>query len=262
MSDPTAAFASIPFGIRDPLLAKYREICRNFVERRWTPAELEGGKLAEIIYTIIEGRLKGTYASTPHKPDNFARSCRAIEAMPARPSVPDDHSVRVLIPRMLMALYDVRNNRSVGHIGGDVDPNEADATVVHGMASWLMAELVRIYHGLPLDQAQKVVEALVERRVPLVWELEGMKRVLNPAIEKDDQTLLLLYSEPGWVSERDLQSWVEYAEARKFRTRILQRLHDERLIEYSTTAGRAHISPRGVNEVETRLLPILKLYWQ
>ncbi len=261
MSDPVAALASVPAGLRQPLLEKYREISTNFLERRWTPAELEGGKLAEIIFTIVEGRLSGAYALAPHKPENFARACRAIENLPADAARPDDHSIRILVPRMLVALYDIRNNRSVGHIGGDVDPNEADATVVHSISSWLVSELVRIYHGLPIDAAQKVVEALVERKVPLVWEIGGKKRVLNPAIDKNKQTLLLLYSEPGWVMERDLQFWVEYGEACKFRRRILEPLHKERLLEYEPAAARVQISPRGAIEVESQLLPSLRLMW-
>lgn len=165
------------------------------------------------------------------------------------------------MPRMLLALYDIRNNRSVGHVGGDVDPNESDAAVVQTMASWLIAELVRIYHGMDVGQAQQVVEALVERKVPLVWEVGEKKRVLNPAISASDQTLLLLYSEPGWVAERNLQLWVEYAEASKFRGRVLERLHSERLIEYDPISARAHLSPLGSFEVENRLLPSLRLLW-
>ena len=34
-------------------------------------------------------------------------------------------SVRIQISRMIVALYEVRNNRNVGHVGSEVDPNQA-----------------------------------------------------------------------------------------------------------------------------------------
>ena len=43
-----------------------------------------------------------------------------------------------------------------------------DATAVLYMSKWLMAELVRILHGLTTDEATDIVEALVEREIALV----------------------------------------------------------------------------------------------
>jgi len=60
----------------------------------------------------------------------------------------------VLIPRLLPVLYEIRNNRGVGHVGGDVDPNHMDAEAVQAMASWVMAELVRIFHGVKTEEAR------------------------------------------------------------------------------------------------------------
>ena len=71
-------------------------------------------------------------------------------------------SVRIQIPRSLIALYEVRNNRGVGHVGGDVDPNPMDARIVLKMARWVVAELVRVSHGLDTAEAKGVVEHLIE----------------------------------------------------------------------------------------------------
>jgi hypothetical protein len=98
------------------------------------------------------------------------------------------------------------------------------------------------------------VDALAERKHPLVWEIEGIKRVLDPAMKKEDQTLVLLYSEVGWVDEAILVSWVEYSSVTMFRRRILEPLHATKMIEYDTKLRRACINPRGVKSVEDRLL--------
>ena len=69
--------------------------------------------------------------------------------------------------------YEIRNNRGVGHVGGDVDPNHMDAEAVQTMAGWAMAELVRIFHGVKTEEAQETVDALVERKSPIIWEVLG-----------------------------------------------------------------------------------------
>lgn len=59
---------------------------------------------------------------------------------------------------------EIRNNRGVGHAGGDVDPNDRDATAVPYMSKWLVAELVRVLHTLTSAEATEIVEVLIERR--------------------------------------------------------------------------------------------------
>jgi hypothetical protein len=129
-----------------------------------------------------------------------------------------------------------------------------DATSVLNIASWVLAELVRVFHEVSTLDAQRSVDALVERKHPLVWQIEGVKRVLDPNMKKEDQTLVLLYSEVGWVEETALMSWVEYSSLTMFRRRILEPLHAQKLIEYDTKLRRACINPRGAKVVEDRLL--------
>src|SRR5262249_17697761 len=136
------------------------------------------------------------------------------------------------IPRMLLGLYDIRNNRGVGHVGGDVDPNHMDAEQVLSTASWLMAELVRIFHGVTTAEAQQTVDTLVERRTPLIWEVEGVKRVLDTKMKTRDRALVLLHHSPGWVSAKELFDWIEYSTLANFRRDVLRPLHRARLIEF------------------------------
>lgn len=129
-----------------------------------------------------------------------------------------------------------------------------DATAVYGMASWTLAELIRIFHGISTKEAQETVDALVERKIGLVWEVEEIKRVLDPNMNKVDQTLVLLYSKPAWVAEQDLFNWIEYSNANMFRKNILRMLHKNRLIEYDAQQHRARISPLGSKQVEQQIL--------
>jgi hypothetical protein len=181
-------------------------------------------------------------------------ACRALEALPANSNLVGDHSLRVLIPRLLPALYDIRNNRGVGHIGGDVDPNLLDATAVYDMTTWVLAELIRIFHNVSTAEAQDTVTALLERKIPLIWEVEGKRRILDTSLTNTDQVLVLLHGHSGWVLERDLFDWIEYSNPSVFRKTILRKLHTARSIEYDEANNRARISPTGIKYVEETIL--------
>jgi hypothetical protein len=248
-------FGALPAGLRDELVGAFGQIVRNFRERRWEPAELNGGKLCEVVYSILKGYADGSYPARAKKPRNMVVACQSLESEAA--AAP--RSIRIQIPRMLVALYEIRNNRNVGHIGGDVDPNHMDAVYVLQMAKWIMAELVRVLHDVDTEKATVMVESLVERETPLIWDVSGKKRVLSTALSMRDKTLLLLHATDGQVPESALVSWLEHSNASVYRRDILRKLHRARLIEYDASARTAEISPIGIADVEERLLPTIAL---
>jgi len=243
--------ANIPRELREELLAAYSRILRNYKERRWEPAELNGGKLCEIVYTILRGYIDGKYPAKSSKPNNMVDVCRDLEKVPASLF---SRSVRIQIPRMLISLYEIRNNRGVGHTGGDVDPNHLDATCVLETAKWIISELVRIFHNVTTTEATAAVEGLVERTLPIVWEVNGKLRVLNPKMTMKDKTLVLLYHSTGPVDEVTLCNWVEHSNAAVFRRDVLKRAHKNKLIDYDQKAKTAQISPLGIEYVETSIM--------
>jgi hypothetical protein len=117
-------------------------------------------------------------------------ACKALEQADSKKF---SRSIRIQIPRVLIALYEIRNNRGVGHVGGDVDPNLMDATAVVAMGKWIVAELVRVFHAVSTDKAQELVESLVERTLPVVWKVGETVRVLKPVMPAKDKILMLLY---------------------------------------------------------------------
>ena len=253
MIDPSKVLPALPVTLRDELFQCYGEIVRNYTERRWEPAELNGGKLCEVVYSIVKGALSGTYPAAASKPANMLAACQALEGTPASPTRTGDRSLRILIPRLLPFLYEIRNNRGVGHVGGDVNPNHADSEAVVTMAAWVIAELIRIFHGVSIAEAQATVEVLVERHHPLIWEVEGTKRVLRPSMSAADQALVLLYSEKSWTDVATLTKWVEYSGQSMFKTRVLQPLHKKRQVELEGEKNRVRITPLGVALVEKSL---------
>lgn len=249
MIQPSQILATIPSGLRDPLFDEHQLIVQNYLERKWLPSELRGGRFCEIVYTIIDGYAQGTFATAPSKPRNFPQACRNLENHSHVP-----RGFQILIPRMLPPLYEIRNNRGVGHVGGDVDPNHMDSTAVLGIANWIMAELVRVFHSLTTSDAQTLVEQIVERRIPVIWQVGDMKRVLDINLKMPDQTLLLIASCAAACDTDDLFKWLDY-DNRAYFNKLLRTLHSKRMVELASDGSTVQILPPGATHVEEKLMP-------
>jgi hypothetical protein len=72
--------------------------------------------------------------------------------------------------------------------------NQIDAIFVIATCSWIMAELVRVYHKLPISDAQAMVNRLVEYPSPVIWQDGEVKRILRRELNLADQVLVLAAS--------------------------------------------------------------------
>jgi hypothetical protein len=248
VTTPASALSGIPDGLRNPLVSEFSQIVTNFSERRWSSAELSGGRFSEIVYTILEGHARGVYATSPSKPSNFVDACRSLEKNSGEP-----RSFQILIPRLLPGLYEIRNNRNVGHVGGDVDPDYMDSSAVMAITSWILAELIRVFHGISTEEAQRIVNGLAERKLPLIWKSGNMRRVLKSVLPLRDQILLLLASHSGKVGFDDLLKWTDYKDKAWFK-KSLRKLHKERLLEFTESLpSNIELLPPGV-EIANELI--------
>lgn len=240
---------AIPIGLRNDLLKSFDKINRNYIEERWEPSELNGGKFCEAVYSILQGYVDGSFPQRATKPNNMVVSCRNLEQTPS--TFP--RSIRIQIPRMIIALYEIRNNRGVGHIGGDVDPNLMDATAVLYMSKWILSEMIRVFHNLDTISASKVVELVIDRTIPIVWHVGDLKRILKTNLNMKEKSLLILYQNINSVSESYLVDCVEHSNLSVYRRDILRKLHKEKLIEYDKINKTALISPIGKRFVEQNI---------
>lgn len=231
------ALSSLPKPLRQELIEEFRNLQANFYARHWSPTELSGGKFCEIVYSIIANHTSGNYPSAASKPKNVLAACQALEQDNQLP-----RSFRILIPRMLPALYEVRNNRGVGHVGGDVDPNHMDSTLVLSMTSWIMGEIVRVLHSVALEEAQAIVSELSAHQAPAVWVSEQTRRVLDPSLKLGEQVLLLIGSLERPATLNEICSWVETSKPAYIK-RLLKTMHKNRIIEFTEQA--IHILPPG-----------------
>ena len=238
--------AKYPQDIVDALIDSFIRIKEYYYLGKHEPAELNGGKFVEACVRLLQYKLHGRYTPLVEPIRNIVQELRNFEQTPS--TNPD--SYRLHIPRVLLGVYNIRNRRGVGHLGGDVSPNLADSTLILSVSSWVMAELYRIHYAVPLDEAQRIVNDLVERKIPLVYEVKDIKRVLVPNLSMKDQTLVLLYSAyPHHLSISELLYFTEYSNPSVYRKKILNKLHRQRLINCSNDKT-CVILPPGLQYVE------------
>lgn len=246
------ALAGIPKKFRERLINAYVDLKRNCAESRFDVAGLSCGKLCEVTIRFLQDRITGNSTPFGTKIGNFADECRRLITAP---SAGTTESERVLIPRALVFLYTLRNKRGIGHVGGDVDANSIDAAVMSRSADWIICELLRVHHGLSLEEAQSLVDGLSVRELPIVWEVAGKKRVLRDDLSAKEKTLLLLYSsEESTVMLEDLIAWIEYSNPRVFKSAVLKPLHTSRMVEWDRESETVVLSPKGAKLVEDSVL--------
>jgi hypothetical protein len=205
----TSLAAQAPAPLVNALLDAYTELKDNFNFERFRPSELEGGRFAEAAIRIVQHLATGSHDSMGQPLPPFDKIVAALEKVP---SASAHDSLRIHIPRALWAVYGVRNRRDVGHIGGDVNPNRADAYFVVALCDWVLAELIRLTFNCSLVEAQGMVDNLVARKVPIIQDFGGFPKILRTDLAIPDRILALAYrSGANGVAIDDLQKWLKPA---------------------------------------------------
>jgi len=250
------ALKSIPKKYRGKIVASYLELKQRHTKAHydasWDASGLSSGKFCEAVFRFLQYHMTGSSIAFGKHIPNFPEECRKLIRLP---KVQGLESLRVIIPRALVFLYTMRGKRGIGHVGGDVEANIIDASAILSVCDWVMAELIRVFHGLSLEEAQAVVDSIATKSLPYIWEVAGKKRVLRKGLTYKQKTLLLCYSEldEGVLTE-DLFSWCEHSNFAVFKRNVLQSLHKDRLIEYDTDNQIVYISPAGVTVVEQEIV--------
>lgn len=176
----------VPPTLRDPLIEEFEQALDEYRAADWEKVGLKVGKFCEIAYCICAGYATGTYASSPSKPGNFPQACRDLE----QHNGAKGRSLCIQVPKVLAALYELRNNRAIGHVSGEIGPNHMDAELYLRGMKWIMGELVRNYSPLPLTDSHAIVEAVTARTFRMIWSSGDVRRVLAPAKTAGQKVLI------------------------------------------------------------------------
>ena len=228
------------------LLEHYIEIKQNFFLGRYEPSQLNSAKFAEVVFRILEYITRGNY--TPLDKDIQINAL--IQYLENLPKNKHPDSIRLHIPRILKIIYDIRSKRGVTHVS-EINPNLMDATFVVSACDWIMAEFIRLYQTDDINEAQIIIDSIVERKVPIIEEFGDDLKVLNPNLTVADKILLILYKKyPKYVSTSDLKNWIKTKSAAHITT-VLRQLDGDAKIHRK---GKENvITKKGIEYVEKKL---------
>lgn len=215
--------------------------------QNFEPTELKCGKFVEATLRVLQLLTSGRY--TP-----LGRSIRFDNDLlrqfeNARGT---NDSIRIHIPRVLKAVYGIRNRRGVSHLEGEVNPNFIDATFVVKSCDWVMAELVRLFYASDINEAQTIINDLASKQVPFVWNYEETLYALMPKTDPVGKILVLLHCKLKiGLSVDELESGTKIKK-KQLGGHIAQLLKKDLVIKSKKT-GNFVLTPLGEAETENKL---------
>ena len=231
------------------LLEKQVEIYKKIKESFWLGKDEEClekvGKFVEITIRILEYLTSGSF--TPIEDDlKVSETLKKFENLPKQ-NFPE--SIRIIIPRVLYSLYTFRSKRGGAHIRG-VNPNHMDATYVISACDWVMAELIRLCITDEEKEIEKMINSIVDRRVPVLQEFGDDLKILDPSLSVPNKILIILYKRyPNSVSTDELKKWIKTKSSTYINT-ALRRLDDNGFVYRKNKENT--ITTKGIAYVEDK----------
>ncbi|MEQ9692304.1 MAG: hypothetical protein RLO48_21530 [Bauldia litoralis] len=192
------------------------------------------GKFVEHVFRGLE------YIRTGTAPAEIKSPAATSKLLESDTSLPE--SIRMLIPRIALAMiYDVRSKRGAVHVK-EIDPREIDVDLAAKAASWIIAELIRLYHVDDERDVRLEMTALTRATFPLLENIDGedfVARNVPPRVEIQ----LLLARKGGEGATRTQLGKMAKCDAPRV-TEAVQRLAKERLI-HKTEKGIYYLTGSG-----------------
>jgi len=239
--------SNFPTDLIDALQTEFQKLHEQYFLGHWEPGQLDGGRFAEAVLRIVERKDTGNHTpiGTQLNRQKIVQSTEQNKSLPS--------SFRFQIPRIAGLILDFRNNRNVAHLGS-INTNEMDSTFILHSANWVVAELIRLETQMSPDAAQAEIKKIIERKVPIIEELGGRLKILDPKLDIREKILVLCYQKfPEHISENDLLDWVEYSthNTGRFRKYLEQLDKKDSLIDYRN--GEVVLTKRGLIHVEKNI---------
>lgn len=187
----------------DACLKHFKDATEKYGLEEWDTVALKAGKFVEaatkalMVYcgkTVLAGRKF-----------KAGKELKALEQAQINGAAAPD-TVRIVIPKACIFIYEVVNNRGGRHDAGEIDANSMDAKTVIPLMSWVLAEMVRFCSkGGDMDSAMALIDELTDKIYPYFEEIDGRTYVSIDGLNPGEYALLLLYyTYPKRIKRQDL----------------------------------------------------------
>lgn len=180
--------SAIPRTLSEKLIEEYLEVKKHFSMKDWGPGQLKGGRFAEVLLRIFQHLLGETLNPFDTDIPNTEKT-RILNAVQSH-AIIDGHIRQKIVP-LVRLLLDFRNNRDAAHLGG-FNANSMDTLFVMTSATWILCELVRVYGGYQMYDAQRIVDELSVKEYPVIMEFEGEIFITRHDLTARQEVLVLL----------------------------------------------------------------------
>jgi len=186
----------------DLLVQHFHDASDAFQRRAWETCLVKAGKFVEAVLKTL-----AHHAQVPVGKGRRFKVDVAIRTLEQTPDGSHDDTIRLTIPRACRFAYEIASNRGGRHDPDGIDPNEMDASVLVGLCSWILADMVRYSQKgtVTPEHVHELVAGLVARKYPVVELVDGRWYFHAPNRTAPDVILvLLLQAYPGRLSRGEL----------------------------------------------------------
>ncbi len=185
----------------DATLKHFSTSLRKYETRDWEGAALKAGKFVESVAKCLM-----VYCQRPVPKGRAFKAGKELRDLEKLDSKLYNETVRIVIPKACIFVYEVVNNRGGRHDPDEIDANEMDIRVVLPIISWVLAEMIRFAtKGNDLQQAAVLIETLSRKSYPFFEEIGGRYYINIDNISAPCVALLLLYYRyPSRFSRKEL----------------------------------------------------------
>lgn len=227
--------SGLPVELSKALESEYQSLVTSYSSRKWDNVQTAAGRFAEAVLRVLEFHDFGSY--TPI--DGVQKPNRKIVIGKVKNNTNLPASLRLQIPSLTELIMDFRNNRNSAHLG-NIKPWHLDAVTVMQMASWIVAELIRLESKITDDQVQDLIDHLAELPSPLIQRVADMPIVLSTSLTSEEKILVLLIDAGKSVDLKTLYAWSEYGNYSRWQKQILGSLIRKKQI-YKDKDSKIHL---------------------
>lgn len=190
----------------EAILKHFIDSKRKYQGSDWEGSILKSGKFVE---AVTKAFIKFC-GKTPPRTRSF-RAGNFLRNFEQEPVTIDD-TIRIVIPKCCLFIYEIASNRGARHDSDGIDPNEIDDSATDILNSWILGELIRFSskRNKNPEEARDLVDALTGKTYPFFEEIDDRFYINIDGLSAEKTAMLILYGRyPRRTSEDFLRELIE-----------------------------------------------------